>query len=375
MKILDKYVAKSFLTGYLIAFCVLIGLRIIIDLFVNLDEFSEHANLGTLAVAKNILSYYAIHCTLYFRDFAGMIIVVAAAFSLGKMVRYNELTAIMASGVTLKRIIAPIIVLATILTALLVIDQELIIPPLSDKLVRGQDCIPGQEKYDVWFIADANGSLLCSGDFDVKTATFTNPTIITRKRIPNSSFWKSTGWLEAKKAAYDPKNKSWLLTEGSFTPIPDFNDRNLDKISRFVRKPVPAYPTDITPKDIPVRRRAENKTLLSFRQLSALQAQGTKIKDIRELASQKHFRVTDPVMNLVLLMVCLPVLVCRDPRAMKSAILTSFLITAACLVTNFTCKLLATETVLGITKPQFWAWLPVFIFAPIAFIELDSMKS
>jgi lipopolysaccharide export LptBFGC system permease protein LptF len=31
MSILDKYVAKNFLVGYVIAFCVLIGLRIIID--------------------------------------------------------------------------------------------------------------------------------------------------------------------------------------------------------------------------------------------------------------------------------------------------------------------------------------------------------
>ena len=57
MKILDKYIAKNFLIGYAIAFCVLIGLRIIIDLFVNLDEFTEHADLGTLAVIKNILVF------------------------------------------------------------------------------------------------------------------------------------------------------------------------------------------------------------------------------------------------------------------------------------------------------------------------------
>ena len=50
MKILDRYVAKNFLIGYAIAFCVLIGLRIIIDLFVNLDEFTEHVGLGVLAV-------------------------------------------------------------------------------------------------------------------------------------------------------------------------------------------------------------------------------------------------------------------------------------------------------------------------------------
>jgi lipopolysaccharide export LptBFGC system permease protein LptF len=104
MKILDRYVAKNFLIGYAISFGVLIGLRIIIDLFVNLDEFTEHADLGALAVIKNVLSFYCLNITLYFRDFAGMITVVAAAFSLGKMVRSNELVAVMASGVSLKRV-------------------------------------------------------------------------------------------------------------------------------------------------------------------------------------------------------------------------------------------------------------------------------
>ena len=83
MKILDKYVIKNFLIGYVIAFCVLIGLRMIIDLFVNLDEFTEQPDLGAIDVAKNIVIFYGVNSALYFRDFSGMIMVVAAAFSLG----------------------------------------------------------------------------------------------------------------------------------------------------------------------------------------------------------------------------------------------------------------------------------------------------
>jgi lipopolysaccharide export LptBFGC system permease protein LptF len=124
-----------------------------------------------------------------------------------------------------------------------------------------------------------------------------------------------------------------------------------------------------------VLRRSDHKALLSFRDLSRLEAHGTKVKDAAYLASQKHFRVTDPLMSLVMLMVALPVLVCRDPKAMKSAVLTSFAITTACLIASFVCKLFATEEFFGVTIPQFWAWLPVFIFAPVAFIELDSMKT
>ena len=368
MKTLDKYVAKNFLIGYAIAFGVLIGLRIIIDLFVNLDEFTEHADLGALAVIKNVLSFYCLNTTLYFRDFAGMITVVAAAFSLGKMVRSNELVAVMASGVSLKRVIVPIGFLAIFLTAMSVINQELLIPPLSDKLVRGHDALPGQETYDVWFIADANGSLICSGRFDVAASTLYNPTIITRRKNPDSHIWEVTGRIDAEKAVYNAKAKRWDLINGLFLEI---------NSTKGVQ-PMAFYASDITPGYIPIMLKSEHKTLLSWRQLSALvkQAEQGKIKDSRELYSQKHFRVTEPIINLVMLMVCLPILVCRDPKGMKSAVTISFAMVGGCFIVTFICKMLAPEAnVSNFYQIGFYAWLPIFIFLPIALIELDSMKT
>ncbi len=179
MKILDRYIAKNFLIGYVIAFCVLIGLRIIIELFVNLDEFAENAkDLGARALMMDILTFYAFRTTLYFRDIAGVITVVAAAFSLGRMVRTNELVAMIASGVSAKRIVGPILVLVIFFTALAVADQEFLIPSISDKLVRDEDDAKGKEVYAVWFFADGNGSLLCSPKYDAGTATLDRPTII-----------------------------------------------------------------------------------------------------------------------------------------------------------------------------------------------------
>jgi lipopolysaccharide export system permease protein len=374
MKILDKYVAKNFLTGYAIAFCVLLGLRMVIDLFVNLDEFTEHAGLSVLAIIANIFNYYGLQSTLYFRDFAGMIIVVAAAFSLGKMVRNNELIAIMASGISLKRIIAPIIVLAIGLTGLLVIDQELIIPSISQKLVRAQDAVPGEETYDVWFINDANGSLLCSRKFDAGLSTLYEPVILLRRQIPGSLVWSPTGWIEAKSATYDSQNKCWRLDGGIYTPILKLDSAD-GRAADIKRVPITCYHTDLSADDIPIRRKAEFKILLSSGQLTQLAAEGTKLKDLAMLYSQKHFRITDPLMNIVMLLVCLPVLVCRDPRSMKNAIAISFVITSASLIVCFICKLFATEEFFGRIAPELWAWLPIFIFAPVAFIELDSLKT
>ena len=368
MKILDKYVVKNFLIGYAIAFCVLIGLRIIIDLFVNLDEFTEHADLNAMAVMKNILVFYGLNSTLYFREFAGMITVVAASFSFGKMVRSNELVAVMASGVSLKRVIAPIVLLALLLTGVLVIDQELVIPTLADGLVRSHDDIPGQESYNVWFISDGNGSLICSQKFDVETSTLHNPTIITRRKIANSGIWEVTGWIDAERAVYNGETGGWDLING----------RVIEKGSLKGAQPKAFYASDITPKGILIRLKSEHTTLLSWRQLAALvtQAEQGKIKDSHQLYSQKHFRVTEPIINLVMLMVCLPILVCRDPKSMKSAVTISFCLVGMCFVATFICKMLAPEAdVSSFYQIGIYAWLPIFIFLPIAFIELDSMKT
>jgi lipopolysaccharide export system permease protein len=376
MKILDRYVAKNFLVGYGIALGVLLGLRIIIDLFVKIDEFTEHMDLGTLAVLKNIVTFYGLNCTLYFRDFAGMITVVAAAFSFGKMVRSNELVAVMASGVSLKRVIGPVVFLAVLLTGVLVADQELIIPQLADQLVRSQDAIPGQESYDVRFLTDGNGSLICSQQFDVKTSTLQKPTILLRRPTSRPGVWEFVARIDAGKAVYNEQKGGWDLysidpNTGRWAPY----GTRVERGTQHEPQRIAFYKSDMTAKAIPVMRKSEQKTLLSLRQLNALAAEGTEIRDQAQLYSQKHFRITDPLINLVMLMISLPILVCRDPKSMKSAVLISFSLTGACFIVTFICKILATEVVFDKVMPELWAWLPVFIFLPVAFIEIDSMKT
>jgi lipopolysaccharide export system permease protein len=365
MKILDKYVAKNFLTGYLIAFSVLIGLRMMIDMFINLDEFTERADLGFWDITKNILSYYSIQSTIYFRDFAGMITVVAASFSLGKMTRNNELVAVMTSGVSLKRVIAPIVILALVLTGFLIIDQEFLIPSLADKIVRSQDDVADELTYDMWFISDENGSLFCSPQFRVREEVIEKPVIITRIRQQDSLKWEITGIIQAESAKYNVEAGQWDLENGSFQAV--------SRASTSQSKPVTSYPSDLKPKDIPVRRKSAHMDLLSSYDLARLARQSPK--DLSRLYAQKNFRITDPIINLIMLMVCLPILVCRDPKSMKSAIMISFAITSLCYITAFLCKMMASEVIFNRIIPQLWAWIPIFIFLPISFIELDSMKT
>ena len=372
MKTLDRYIAQNFLFGYLIALGVMLGMFLTVDLFMNLDEFAEQGEEGTVAVLCNIGSYYSVRSVLWFRDLGGMLIVIAAVFSLARMTKSNELVAVMASGVSLKRILAPILFLSLLLTGLMVIDQELVIPRLSVKLTQKQDQRANEASYDLWFLGDTHGSLLCCQLYTEKEQAMIAPLIVLREP-EDADTWRVTGRIQARRAVYDAQRKGWTLEEGRLLRVPRTGTQDQSFQDSAA---VDFYATDLSPQELPLRRREGFKSLLSLRQLTEMeQSPGTRRTEMADIALQKHSRITAPIINMIMLMVALPVLVCRDPRDMKTAILISFLTTAGCFLVAFLCSLFATEVFFGQVRPALFSWLPIFIFFPIALVEIDAMRT
>src|SRR5207244_3344017 len=141
MKLLDKYVLISFLKNYLISLMVLIGLYVVLDMVFNFDELAEvqakQNAAGALSVfnlLRSIADYYFFQSFKIFVHLSGIIPIVAAAFTLIRLSRFNELTASLAAGVPLLRTAMPIIIAAIVLNILLMVDQEMIIPGMIPKL-------------------------------------------------------------------------------------------------------------------------------------------------------------------------------------------------------------------------------------------------
>ena len=382
MKILDRYIAKNFLYGYFISLFVMIGMFLTIDLFMNLDEFAELLGVQDATghemtmkdVALNVVRFYSVRCALWYKDMAGMIIVIAAVFSLTRMTRSNELVAVMASGMSLKRILAPILLLSVLLTGLMVADQEFLIPKYAYELTREHDELSYENAYDIWFVGDDKGSLFCSQNYDEKTQTLHEPFIIIRRPVEGrgDDIYRVTGKIRAASAVYDAQRGGWILTDGQRMLL----GGDLEMTQGRQSQPIDFYPSNLTAADIPIRKREGFKSLLSLRQLTELENNtGVRTTDMAALALQKHSRITDPIVNLIMLMVALPVLVCRDPKAMKTAVLISFLTTLSCFLVVFVCDLFATEAFFGRIRPAIWAWTPIFIFFPVAIIEIDSMRT
>ncbi len=164
MTILDRYILRSLLINYVITLGVMISLYVVLDMFVNMDEFTEQG-YPVSTVISNIVDYYAPNVFLFFAQLSGVITLFACMATIARLRKQNEVTAMLASGVSLYRVAAPIIAFGLASTALLVIDTEWLIPSVAHKLARDHDDVDGKKAYEVLFQRDRNGALLSAGRF------------------------------------------------------------------------------------------------------------------------------------------------------------------------------------------------------------------
>jgi len=179
MRTLDRYVIRSFLSSALMLFAAIMALRIVADLFFNMDEFLED-NETFAELIRHISTYYGYQSLMYFSELGGTIIVMAAAFTLARMNHTNELTAMLASGVSLHRVIVPMVVLSMLMGGLIVVDRELLIPPNAAKLVRARDEARELAEFPVNLTTDSNNTIWWSPLYEPATRTMRAPILTIR---------------------------------------------------------------------------------------------------------------------------------------------------------------------------------------------------
>ena len=117
--------------------------------------------------SAEIGDYYFYQTFLFFVHLSGIIPVVAAAFTLMRLSRFNELTALLAAGVPLLRIAMPIVLAGVVLNGLMIVDQEVVIPALLPKLTRSHDDVHRTDvkTFPIQAMQDSNRALLYAGRY------------------------------------------------------------------------------------------------------------------------------------------------------------------------------------------------------------------
>lgn len=210
MKILDRYIIRTFLVSTVLWLVVMMMLRIVIDLFINMDEFIEQSD--SLGKALGIIAeFYSYQSLVYFNEMGGLIVLFGAITTLYIMNHTNELVAMLASGVSLHRVIFPVILCAMALSGLIVVDQELLMPRVAHKLARGQSEVETTKGFAIRLVTDGSGTAWYSPWFDPATETMQTPEVFTR-REDLSLLSRASG--ETAKAAVLDSVTGWALHSG-----------------------------------------------------------------------------------------------------------------------------------------------------------------
>lgn len=385
VRVLDRYLLRNFLVNYVLSLLVLISLYVVLDLSFNADEFTETITdgagrdlsyaAGLFKVLFNVVDYYFFNIPLYFSQLSGVITLFAACVTLARLHRQNEVTAVLASGTSLYRLAVPIILAGLAMNALLIFDQEVLLPAIAPKLARPRDNVEGARTYDVWCVKDRDGRLFSAQRFSPKEQQIAGLTVIERFNEPNdpANHGQLRSVTRADRARWDPRGGGWILTQRGYRLEVSRETGVHMGASGDKLKPVAVdfYESELSPSNLLLRKSAQWLDFLSLRQVRVLEKRGDA--EPARAARIRHTRFTLPISNMVLLLLGIPFFMNRLPGNVLGQGAKAMVVCAIAFLAIF----LGQQVVEPIGG--FWQalpyWLPIFVFGPISVLLLDNVKT
>ncbi len=378
MTIVDRYLFFLFLRTFLICFLSFAGLYIVVHMFSNLDELvsiAERDGWPTL-----LYEFYFPRIAEMFDKTAGIITLVAAIFSVSLLQRRREMTAIEAAGITKARILRPVFLTALVIIGLTIANRELLIPQVKHRLVRtprtwddeGQMSFSVQEDTETGvvlrgeqlFLADrriseaevqipeglgARSSRIHASWAIVEPANEIHPAGLWMHVVSNPELFLDLPSLQnqdGQTIVFTPSDQTWLK-EGECFVRGQFDVDQIaygNKLANY-----------LTTRDMMAELRKPRKWFGHGQQINL------------------HSRLLQPVMDLTLLMLGLPLVIGGIERNVFVSAGMVFWIVVAVQATTIVCQTMGASTL--IQPAALAAWIPVGVFLPLAVVAMRRLKS
>jgi len=299
MNVLRRYVLGEFLR--LLAMCMagFILIYVVVDLFDRLDGFLKYH-----ASALSVLRYILFKIPLILTQLMPVATLAAVLLSLGTMARYNELTAMRASGVSTLQIAFPVFAAAIVLGAASLAWNESVVPYCTER-ARYIDTVEIKNKQQkallsedsIWF--HGQNGIYNIEHFDAHAGVLVGLTI----------YEFDTGFLlkrliEVPTARW--RDDHWAIDGATERAFVDGGD--------VVTRPLPGSEVSLPerPQDFQIIDKDSDE--LSYRQLRRhIRDLSRKGIDTTESRVDLHLKLAVPLVPLVMTLVAVP-LAARNPR-------------------------------------------------------------
>ncbi len=131
MRLLDRYIVREQLLSLLAGLVFFVSVFIIVDLFEKMDTY-----LDNKVPAHLVATYYAVSVPGIIIQVLPMAMLLSCLLALGQIGRHNELTAMQAAGIGIGRIALPLWALATGVSLLVFLANEVALPHLNARKLQ-----------------------------------------------------------------------------------------------------------------------------------------------------------------------------------------------------------------------------------------------
>lgn len=376
MRLIDRYVFFLFFKVFTLCFLCMTGIYVVGDFVGNLNEFidasDEHGGMfATLG------RYYALRVPWFFDLIGRIVALISAIFAVTWLQRNNEMTALMAAGISRWRIIRPVLIGVCFVTALAIVNRESVIPQLREELQRNVRDWTTEMATPLTPNFDHMTNILIDGDKGIeKTKRILKPTF--RLPLRMSYFSRQLIAKTGERRGATPELPAGYLLSDVTTP------ENIDELDGvrsdgrtiiYTRKEAPW----LDPKQCFV------VSEVSFGQLVGGRAwrQFASTRDLiaglsnpsmdfgADVRVAVHGRLMQPLLDLTLLFLGLPVVLAKESRNVFVAAGSCVAIVAIFFIVTLAAHNLGSNYLLA---PALAAWLPLMIFVPWAFATSTPLR-
>jgi len=385
VKILDRYILTTYLVSLLIVASAVTGGVVLLDMAMSVNKFldlkaeSEAAGFG-LMLAR--MADYHFHRSLFFfKYWAALALLVAAAAAMVRLHRTRELTGMKAAGVSLYRVLWPIIVVGLVVDGLFIVNQELVLPGMAAELARDPDDLDVMEEFPVEFVRDGQNNILYAPIYDPRRREMRSRkrvsqdgrvSFVARVRIfLRDSHYQPLGTIEAERATWDPSLGAWRLEAGVRLP-PVRQARLLEHVPTDSEgEPFDLYYTNVGPEEIERHRASDFYRYMSYGELKAL-ARDPMVGNRLQVEVAMHQHVTQPILNVLILLLGLPFVAGREDRSYLVGTGLAVILVIGVFLVWFVATFFGSA---GHVPPLWAAWIPVFLVLPPSILSLEMMKT
>ncbi len=380
MPILDRYIARLYLTNVVALFVILFCFVVTIDVSLNVSRFAKAAEqAASLAAGQEItltgldqargtaaavIDLWWPRLLQLYNFLLGTVLVVSAGFTCTQLVRNREVVAMLAAGQSVWRVARPVLGVAVFMTALAAANQELVIPRLAPLLLRDhrEAALPAAAAATVPLTSDAQGRLLRAASFDPGANTLTG--LRVWERGENAIAERI---IAADRATWN--GEAWILENGvASTRVPEELGTQRPPL-----EPVARLESTLDPDELRLRLFKRYQQFLSIGQTREMLSRPELLgpEGVARLERIQYGRISVMLSSLLTLTIALPFFLPRQPKPPVLQALKCAPISIAALVGG----VIGSSAAVPGLPPEISAFLPVIVLLPIAAAAATFVRS